>query len=163
MRDFTRVMMDVWSKEGEQAAYDLGPQLLREIESEREKLNNQATAIMALAKYLEDTVGVIARSTDLDTRLDVIEAPERPRLIIEAATEVFRTQHEEWPSNSDAHLIKVQDVQERLRTKGLDLGVKQPWAVIGTVLTSADGFSKVARNTFEYTPPPPPPVEDLPW
>ena len=163
MTDFTRKLMDVWSQDGEQAAYELVPQLLTEIEAEQEKLNNQASAIRALGKVIEGTDGVIARSTNLDPGLDVIEAPERPRLIIEAATEVWRSQHEEWPDNPDAHFIKGQGVLERLRTKGLDLGVKQPLAVIGTVLTSADGFNKVARNTFDYTPPPPLDVEDLPW
>ena len=154
MTDFTRKLMNVWSTEGEQAAYDLTPLLLTAIEAEREKLSNQASAIRAFGRVLEDTDGVIARTPDLDPGLDVIEAPERPRLIIKAATEVWRSQREEWPDNADAHLVKVQDVQERLRTKGLDLGVKQPWAVIGTVLTSANGFKKVARNTFEYTPSP---------
>ena len=163
MTDFTRRMMDVWSQDGEQAAYDLVPQLLTEIEAEQEKLNYQASAIRALGMVLEGANGVVARSTNLDPGLDPIEAPARPRLIIEAATEVWRSQNEDWPGNPDAHFIKGQSVLERLRTKGLQLGVKQPLSVIGTVLTSAEGFKKVARNTFEYTPPPPSGVEDLPW
>ena len=169
-REFTREMMDEWTQEGEQAAYDLGPQLLREIEAERERLNNQASAIRALGKVLEDTVGVIARSDDLDPGLDVIEALERPRQIVSAAIDVWQSKQHGWSGDSDADYVKVQDVLERLRAKGLDLGVKQPLAVIGTVLTSAEGFNKVARNTFEYTPPPPPPpsgppptVDELPW
>ena len=173
MTDFTRRMMDVWSQEGEQAAYDLSPTLLKEIEVELQKLKNQASAIMALGKVLEGTPGVIARSTETDPALDVIEAHERPRQIIEAAKEVWGFQQDEWPSNSDAHLVRGKDVLNRLATKRLDLGVKQPLAVIGTILTSADGFNKVARNTFEYTPPTPPlslppspppdSAEDLPW
>ncbi len=161
MTDFTRKMMDIWSQEGEQAAYDLIPHLLTEIEAAQEKLNNQASAIRAFGKVLEGTDGIVARSANLDPGLDVIEAPERPRLIIEAATEVWRSQIEERPGNPDAYLVKGQDVLERLRSRGLDLGVKQPLAVIGTILTSADRFEKIARNTFEYTPPPP--VDELPW
>ena len=154
MTDFTRKMMDVWSHDGEQAAYDLAPQLLTEIEADQEKLSNQASAIRALSKVLEGIDGVIARSTSLDPGLDVIEAPERPRLIIESAREVWRSQQEEWSGKPGVYFIRGQDVLERLRIKGFDLGVKQPLAVIGTVLTSADGFKKVARNTFEYTPSP---------
>ena len=164
MRDFTRTMMDVWTNEGEQAAYDLGPELLREIEAEQEKLKNQASVIKAFGKYLQDNGEVTARSANPDPELDVIEAAERSRLIVEAATEVWHDQQHAWDSGPDSHLVNVQEVLERIRTKGLDLGVKQPLAVIGTVLASADGFRKVARNTFEYDPAPPPAdTEDLPW
>ena len=163
MRNFMQEMMDVMFKEGAQATYDLGPQLLVEIEAEQERLNNQAVAIRAFGKILEDNAGVIARSTELDSNLDPIEAPERPREIISAAIDVWESQQDGWRSDSEAHLVRTHDVLERLRTKGLDLGVKQPLAVIGTVLASAEGFRKVARNTVEYTPPPPPAVEDLPW
>ena len=145
-------MLDVWTQEGEQAAYDCGPQLLREIEDEQEKLKNQASAIRALGKVLEGTVGVIARSDEVVPGLDVIEALERPRQIVSAAIDVWQSQQHGWSNDSDTDYVKVQDVQERLWAKGLDLGVKQPLAVIGTVLTSAKGFRKVARNTFEYTP-----------
>ena len=157
-------MMDVWSNEGEQAAYDLGAELLKEIEVEQVKLTNQASAIRALGKYLQDTGGVIAISTDTNPELDVIEVTERSRLIIEAAAEVWQDQQHEWHNDPDGHLVKVQKVLERIHTKGLDLGVQQPLAVIGTVLASAEGFRKVARNTFEYDPTSPTgDVEDLPW
>ena len=173
MRDFTRKLMDIWSKEGDQAAYDLAPELLIEIEAEQEKLKNEASAIRAFGRVLENTAGVIARSTETDPELDVVEARARPRLILEAALEVWESQNSEWPPRSDPQLVKGEDVLEQLRTKGLDLGVKQPLAVIGTILNGADEFTKLARNTFEYTPPPPPAVlppspppesaEDLPW
>lgn len=167
MRDFTHKLMDVWSKEGDQAAYDLAPQLLTEIEAEQKKLKNEASAIRAFGRVLENTTGIIARSIDTDPGLDVVEARARPRLILEAALEVWESQSDEWPPRSDPQLVKGEDVLEQLRTKGLDLGVKQPLAVIGTILTHADEFTKVARNTFEYTSPrpstPPDSVEDLPW
>ena len=164
MRDFTQEMMKVWTNEGEQAAYDIGPDLLREIEAEQAKLKNQASVIKAFGKYLQDNGEVIARSASPSPELDVIEATERSRLIIEAATEVWQDQQHEWNNEPDGHLVKVQKVLERIHTKGLDLGVQQPLAVIGTVLASADGFRKVARNTFEYEPAPSPAdIEDLPW
>ena len=164
MRDFLQEMRDVWFKEGDQAAYDLGAKLLRELEAEQEKLGNQAFAIMALGKYLQDKSGVTPNSSDAESELDVIEAHERPRLIIEAANEVVDSQQDDWPSTPDSNLVKVQDVLEQLRSKGLDLGVKQPLAVIGTVLTSADDFRKVARNTFEHVPQPNTvEIEDIPW
>ena len=163
MKDSMREMMDTWSKEGEQAAYDLGPKLLLEIEAEQERLRNQASAINALGKYLQDTGNVVAHSANTNPELDIIEAAERPRLILEAATEIWQNQQENW-SATDAELVKVQEVLDRLKAKGLDLGVQQPLAVIGTVLASADDFRKVARNTFEYAPQPQTnPVDDLPW
>ncbi|MYD51986.1 MAG: hypothetical protein F4W93_10955 [Dehalococcoidia bacterium] len=164
MRNYMQEMMDVMLREGAQATYDLGPQLLGEIEAEQERLNNQAAAIRAFGKILEDTEGVIARSTNLDPNLDPIEASERPREIVSAAIEVWDSQQDGWRSDSDAALIRTQDVLERLRTKGLELDVKQPLAVIGTVLASAEGFRKVARNTFEYAPQPPIiKIGDVPW
>ena len=163
MKDYMKEMLHTWSTEGEQAAYDLGLKLLGEIEAEQERLVNQASAINALGKYLQDTANVVARSTNTNPELDIIEPAERPRLIVEAATEIWQNQKDSW-LGADAEFVKVQAVLERLKEQGLDLGVQQPLAVIGTVLASADGFKKVARNTFEYAPQPQTDaVDDLPW
>ena len=151
MRDYVKEMMNTWTMEGEQAAYDLGGELLQEIDAEFDRLKNQLSAITALGTYLQDTANVEARNLNHDPHLDTVETSERPRLIVEAAVAVWRRLP---PSNE---LVKVQHVLEELHSQGLDLGVKQPFAVIGTVLSSADRFTKVARNTFEYK------VDDLPF
>ena len=79
---------------------------------------------------------------EVQPALDTVEAAERPRLVMESAIAIFRY--------SGNPLVKVQDVLQQLHERGLDLGVKQPFAVIGTVLANAEDFRKVARNTFEY-------------
>ena len=149
MRDYVRAMMDMWRTEGEQAAYDLGPELLQQIDAEFNRLRNQAEVINALGIYLRDTSEV----EDLTPRLDTVEMSERPRLIVEAAIALWRHLP---PGNN---LVKVQHVLQEMNSNGLDLGVQQPLAVIGTVLARADGFTKVARNTFEYRQP----IDDLPF
>ena len=170
MRDYTGEMMDAWTEQGPQAAYNLGVTLRREIEEESEKLKRHKDAIQALGVVLRDRpeVDTTFDPADADPSLDTIESSERPRLIVEAAIQVWAHQQQGWPTdNSD--LVKAGEVLEALRTKGLDLGVQQPLAVIGTVLSNADNFRKVARNTFEYSgdvtadEPRADPVEDLPW
>ncbi len=151
MRDYVKEMMNTWTMEGEQAAYDLGGELLQEIDAEFDRLKNQLSAITALGTYLQDTANVEASDLNHDPHFDTVETSERPRLIVEAALAVWRRLP---PSNE---LVKVQCVLEELHSQGLDLGVKQPFAVIGTVLSSADRFTKIARNTFEYK------ADDLPF
>ena len=153
MRDYVKEMMNAWTTEGDQAAYDLGSELLKQIGAQYDFLKNQASAITALGNYLQDTANVEARDPNPDPNLDTVEMSERPRLIVEAALSVWRR----LPPRND--LVKVQHVLRELNDQGLDLGVKQPFAVIGTVLASAEGFTKVARNTFEYNDP----AEDLPF
>ncbi len=151
MRDYVREMMDRWTVEGDQAAYDLGDVLLRQIDAEFDRLRNQAALINALGAYLQDS-GMIETS-DSTPSLEPVEASERPRVIIEAAQALWRRLP---PGNN---LIRVQHVLDEMTIAGFDLGVQQPLAVIGTVLARADGFTKVARNTFEYRTP----IDDLPF
>ena len=153
MRDYVKDMMDTWTTEGEQAAYDLGAELLQQIDSEFNRLRNQSEIISALGIYLRGTGKVEDRTPTLTPHLDTIETAERPRLIVEAALALWRR----MPPGND--LIKVQDVLQEMNSQGLEMGVKQPFAVIGTVLARADGFKKIARNTFEYSQP----VGDLPF
>ena len=142
MKDYVREMMEAWSTQGEQAAYDLNTELLKEIEADFDRLKNQMSAINALRAYLQDSGNLEASTPVTNPDFDTVEPSERPRLIVNAAQVVWRQQ----PDN----LVKVQWVLDELNTRGLDLGVRQPLAVIGTVLASADGFTKIARNTFEY-------------
>ena len=88
-------------------------------------------------------------------------------MIVEAALEVWNERHTgSWPAKN-ADFITTTEVRDELRENGFDLGVQQPLAVIGTVLSSADQFRKVARNTFEVIPPLMPhavgDVDDLPF
>ena len=85
-------------------------------------------------------------------------------MILQAADEIWEAQQNVW-GGSETNLINARDVHSALKNKGLDLGVSQPLAVIGTVLASADGYTKIARNSFEFSPPQQPVegVEDLPW
>ena len=153
MRDYVREMMDAWTQEGEQAAYDLGVRLLRDIKDDWEHLRRQESAINSLGSVLEEHADVDAGPVPVEpeTGLEPIETSQRPRFITEAAIEVWQAQQGEW-TGSEANLVKSQGVLDLLKFKGLDLGVQQPLAVVGTVLASADGFTKVARNTFEYNP-----------
>ena len=141
MKDYVRVLMDAWTANGNQAAYDLCGSLTAEIEDIVNSLRKQSAAIAALEQHLED-LGVQPRRQA--AMLDTVRPAERARLITEVAINLWH----KLPVGND--LLNVQDVLEELRGKGLDLGVQQPFAVIGTVLTRADGFTKVARNTFEY-------------
>ena len=169
VRDYVKEMMDAWTTDGEQAARDLGVTLLSEIRLDQQHLNRQELAIRALGAVLMDrsdrgAAEDVEEDIILDESsraLDTIEPSERPRLIVEAAQEVRDNQQDEW-TGSEGNLIATRDVLTRLRGKGLDLGVRQPFAVIGTVLSSAENFKKVARNTFEYTPPTVDP-DDIPF
>ncbi len=155
MPNYVLEFVKVWSESGEEAAHKVGDDLLRRIDEEHRELRREATALRALLAYLHSDGSEGTSASDGDPSLDIIEAPQRSRLITEAATEVLNRLPE------DENLIKGQDVLDQLRQDGLDLGVQQPFAVIGTVLNSANGFTKIARNTFEYKPPPT--EDDLPW
>ncbi len=165
MRDYAREMIEAWTNNGEQAAYDLGQELLAEIQDAFLTLKRHESAIQALGMVLQDHGDVDPTAADPvepEPGLDTIEPSERPRLIIEGALEVLGNQ-QNW-GGSEANLVKTVAVLDVLQGKGLDLGVQQPLAVIGTVLTNAENFTKVARNTFEYSQPPSPSVrDDLPW
>lgn len=158
MRDYVKEFMDAWNSDGEQAAFDLGAELLTDIQTIHAQLRSQGEVIGVLRAHLatHPTVEIEPEMAEPPDGLDPIEGSERPRLIIEAAIELWQDQVRY--QNPDSHLVKVQDVLTLLNTKGLDLGVQQPFAVVGTVLARADGFKKIARNTFEYTP-----QKDLPW
>ena len=152
MHDFVREIMGAWTEEGPQAAYDLADQLLAEIDSQSRRLAKQAEAIKALESHLLESGDVKERKPVLvGPGLDVVEPSERPRLITDAAL-----RHLSGRSGT----VTGDEVLMKLAEQGLDLGVKQPYAVVGTVLAQADNFTRIARNTFEYEDPNP---EDLPW
>ena len=154
MRDYIRQLLETWTLEGEQAAYVLASDLLQEIRNDVVRLRRQESAIQALGAVLREhpAVDTTADPVDSDPDLDAIEPSERSRVIIEAADEVYRDREANTWTYTGTTLVKTQEVLEHLRRRGLDLGVQQPLAVIGTVLANAPGFHRVARNTFEVYP-----------
>ena len=152
MSDYVKWMTEAWHKEGPQAAFDMGNKLLSEIEAEVHQLEWAKNTIRALAVYLRET-GLAEDNTEFP-KGDVVIPSHRANLIMEAAY------HVKFETSSST--ITVQDVLQELNNRGLDLGVKQPLAVIGTVLARADDWTKIARNTFEFTPAPRS-ADDLPF
>ena len=151
MRDYIREMLDVWTEAGEQAAYNLASHLLQEIRNDVARLKKQESAMQALGLVLREhpAVDVSADPIDPGPGLDPIEPSERSRVILEAAKEAYEDREKDNWNRTGTRLIKTQEVLDHLWSRGLDLGVQQPLAVIGTVLASANGFSRIARNTFE--------------
>ena len=167
MRDYIREMLDAWTNQGEQAAYELASQLLQELRNDVARLQKLESAILALGQVLREHPAVDVSADPADPRpgLDRIEPAERPTVILEAAGDIsWEVRNNNW-NGGQTILIKTQDVLNRLRSRGLDLGVQQPLAVIGTVLASAKGFKRIARNTFEVIQDQDPMVEpdDLPF
>ena len=166
-RDYLKEMVEVWAHEGEQAAYDLAVHLLQEINRDVTRLKRQESAIRKVGEALreDEAVDVSADPVDPGPGLDPIEPSERPRIILEAAKEAYEDRESgHWSRTGTGH-IKTQEVLDHLRSQGFDLGVQQPLAVIGTVLASAKGFKRIARNTFEVIQDQDPMMEpdDLPF
>lgn len=144
MRDFVKEMMEVWNDIGPEAAFVRGAELLREIETEFDRLRNQASLIDALGAYLRDTAELEIPDSNRPPRLQAGEISERHKLIVEAALALWRRLP---PGNN---LIRVEQVVQELARQGIKLDVQQPHAVVGTVLARADGFNKISRSVFEY-------------
>ena len=139
MRDYVREMMKVWEADGDQRAYDLTAKLLEDIKDESDRLKRQAGAITAFELYLLDSGNIKERTAR--EGWDKVKPSERPREITTAAFLCLGRR---------SGTVTVDEVFTALSNQGLDLGVQQPHAVIGTVLAKAEGFTKVARNKFEY-------------
>ena len=171
MRDYLKELMETWTNYGEQPAYSRVRALLHDIRDDVVRLRKQEEAIQALGQVLRDhpDVDSSAEPADAADGLEPIEPSERSRFIIEAAYEIHHDMLRYNLRGSEPAFIKAQDVLDLLKRRGLDLGVQQPLAVIGTVLSNADGFHRIARNTFQYqqeeTPSPPSydETDDLPF
>lgn len=150
MTDFVKEMTDVWDQEGVQAAYDRGQLLLGKIAEEIRSLHGQQTAITALMQHLESAGAQHSRQITL---FESVKAPDRPQEILDAAEAVL-------DSTSGIFVVRVQDVLEELDRRHLDLGVKQPLAVIGTVLSRSAYYQKIARNSFHRIEPLPIPLPE---
>ena len=140
MADFVKEITEVWNQEGVQAGYDRGEILLEKIAEEIRGLQSQRTTITALMQHLEASG---ARSTPQLALFESVRGPDRPQVILDAAAAVLEA------SSGDGDLVvNVQDVLAELQRQDLSLGVQQPLAVIGTVLSRSEYYDKVARNTF---------------
>ena len=171
MRHYLKELMETWTNHGEQAAYSQVRALLHNIRDDVVRLRKQEEAIQALGQVLRDHPDVDSSTepADVPDGLEPIEPSERSRFIVEAAYEIYYDNLNDNYRGSEPAFIKAQDVHDLLKRRGLDLGVQQPLAVIGTVLSNADGFHRIARNTFQHqqeeTPSPSPydDVDDLPF
>ena len=152
MRDYVKELMGTWTSHGEQAAYSRVRELLHEVRNDVIRLRRQEEAIQALVQVLREhpDVDISEDPGEVSAGLDLIEASERSRLVVETAQEVYLDLVMNPSVDEGSMLIKTQDVLNLLRRRGLDLGVQQPLAVIGTVLSNANGFHRIARNTFQY-------------
>ena len=154
MRDYVKELLNGWTEYGEQAAYTLAGQLIRDLRDDVALLKRQESAIQALGAVLREhpAVDSSADPADSEPGLDVVEPSERSRMIINAAVKCFYQRERSPLTATRTNHVSTQEVLDYLRGQGLDLGVQQPLAVIGTVLANADGFDKIARNTFEFNP-----------
>ena len=154
MKDYIKEMLETWTASGEQEAYVLAGQLLQNIRKDVLRLQKQEAAIQALGAVLREhpDVDTSADPTSPDPDLDLIEPSERSKIIVEAAYDAnWERENDTWSRTGESS-ITAQEVLDHITRRGLDLGVQQPLAVIGTVLSSAEGFHRIARNTFEVLP-----------
>ena len=152
MRDYIREMMDSWTQDGQQAAYNLVKDLHEGIRNDIAHLMRQESAIKALTSVLraDPSVDTSLDPQDPEPGLDTIEPAERSRVIVEAAKEAYGEREQNYSTAKDKPYIKTEEVLKHLTDQGFSLGVQNPLAVIGTVLASADGFARIAKNTFEF-------------
>ncbi len=139
MADFVKEITEVWNQEGVQAGYDRGKILLEKIAEEIRGLQSQRTTITALMQHLEVSG---ARTTPQYEMFESVRAPDRPQVILDAAAAVVE-------AASGGLVVNVQEVLAELQRRDLNLGVKQPLAVIGTVLSRSEHYDKIARNMFQ--------------
>ena len=139
MADFVKEITEVWNQEGVQAGYDRGEILLEKIAEEIRGLQSQRTTITALMQHLEVSG---ARTTPQYEMFESVRAPDRPQVILDAAAAVVE-------AASGGLVVNVQEVLAELQRRDLNLGVKQPLAVIGTVLSRSEHYDKIARNMFQ--------------
>ena len=146
MADFVKQIAEIWNEKGAQAAHDRAEECLETISKETGNLQRQKRAITILLQHLE-TAGAEASAPAEPP--ETVRPADRPAEILNAAEAVM----EAAPGNPVVH---VQEVLAELRRRDADLGVQQPLAVIGTVLSGSDRYQKVARNKFRQVDPQPP-------
>ena len=144
MADLVKEITEVWNQAGAQDAYDRGKILLETITEEIRGLQGPTRSPSPLSCNILRRPGHEAR---LNMELfDSVRAPDRPQVILDAAAAVLE-------ATSGGFMVDVQDVLAELQRRDLNLGVQQPLAVIGTVLSRSDYYHKAARNSFRRVDP----------
>ena len=138
MGDLVKQMVKVWHGQGAQAAHDRGTELLKEASDEIRGLRKQHTAITTLMNHLQESG---AQTPQPIPSPETLGATSRPQAILKAAEAVMT-------KTPEGLIVKVPDVLAELERQHLALGVKQPLAVIGTVLSRSKRYRKETRNTF---------------
>ncbi len=87
-----------------------------------------------------------ARFTPQLALFESVRVPDGPKVILDAAAAFLE-------AASGDLVVNVQDVLAELQLRDLNLGVQQPLAVIGTVLSRSEHYHKVARNSFRRVDP----------
>ena len=174
-RDYYQDLMEAWKENGDQCAYDLSASFLTLIEDHITGLTaeilhqtdgylKQSEAIKAFRRY-------IIHDSDIE---HTAEAPEFHPLALETiapagrigslksrrvmaiesaafnvqALKRDRVKAGELPESA-LGVIQVSEVLSDISTQGFDLGVQQPQAVVGTVLSNSKWWIRIARNTFK--------------
>jgi len=176
-RDYYQDLMEAWKENGDQCAYDLSASFLTLIEDHITGLTaeilhqtdgylKQSEAIKAFRRY-------VIHDSDMDIEHPA-EAPEFHPLALETiapagrigslksrrvmaiesaafnvqALKRDRVKAGELPESA-LGVIQVSEVLSDISTQGFDLGVQQPQAVVGTVLSNSKWWIRIARNTFK--------------
>ena len=154
MRDYVRELTDVWGSEGEQAAYLMVNQLRGDIRNDVARLQKQDAALHALAAVLRDYPGVDTSEDPFDdveaemadsAGAAVVDPKWRSSYIHSLAHDLT---HASWGES-----FTVQELLDEIHRRFASLGVKQPLAVIGTVLSNSPQFKRVAPNTYQTADP----------
>ena len=118
------------------AAEKLAAEFAGELLSQMDELKRQMGYVQQMLEYLNSI-----DPEPLKPNVRSVAPLERSRMIKDAAMFLVL---EGYPS------VTVHMVHDMFRQRGLDLGVRQPGSVIGTVLASAPGFKRTNIGEFEY-------------
>ncbi len=136
MRDYVGELIKLVGKDEEQA-YKLAEQFLEKLQAEIQERRALIDSVENFRRML--TPRLVEREFSPTTQ--VVPRIERPDRIREVALELV--------SMGD-NVVTTRGILARLKNRGFDLGVKQPYAVVGTVLSRLNEFKRVDVNTFEY-------------
>ena len=114
---------------------------VRDIHDEVRQLQDQLRHVSGFLQYLGDKLN-IQEAEELPPPPFIGQTPvSRHQLIMDAASTIV---------GAGGETVSTQAVILELERRQIELGVQQPHAVIGTVLSRSEQFKKVATNTFEF-------------
>ena len=108
-----------------------------------DELLGLADEVKRQTKYVHDWLEWLNSVDPEPTRPNVrqVRPLDRPQLIKDAAVAAVRKGYT---------TVTVHMIQDMFRATGLDLGVRQPGSVIGTVLSRLPDFSRTNVGEFQY-------------